>query len=43
MLAEPALPPVLGAILMAMKSGGISINNQIINNLQAGTEKVQAL
>ena len=42
LLVEPALPPVLGAILMAMKSSGISINDQIINNLRAGANNLQA-
>ena len=41
-LAEPALPPVLGAILMAMKSNGISINGRIINNLRESASQLQA-
>lgn len=33
LVAEPALPPVLGAIMMSMQLVDITINEQVINNL----------
>jgi glucosamine kinase len=35
-LVEPALPAVLGAVVMAMELKGIALNEQILNNLTKG-------
>ena len=37
-LVEPALPPVLGAVIMAMQFNGIDLDSQILLNLQKGVE-----
>ena len=39
-LREPALPPVLGAILMAMRLREINIDERIISNLRKGAEEI---
>lgn len=37
-LTEPALPAVLGAVIMAMELKGITLNEQVLNNLTKGAE-----
>jgi len=39
-LTEPVLPPVLGAILMAMQLVKIEINERIVNNLRKGAKQI---
>lgn len=40
LVAEPALPPVLGAVIMTMQSHQISLDGQILLNLQKGAELI---
>lgn len=37
-LVEPAVPPVLGAVIMAMQLKEIALNDQILDNLYKGAE-----
>ena len=39
-LAEPELPPVLGAVIMAMQLVGIAPNDQILNHLYKSAESI---
>jgi glucosamine kinase len=40
MLVEPSLPPVLGAVIMAMQLVEIELSDQILNNLYKGAETI---
>jgi len=42
-LTEPKLPPVLGAVIMAMQLIGIAVNDQILNNLYKSAETISKL
>lgn len=40
LLVEPALPAVLGAVIMEMQKNDITLNDQILNNLYEGAETI---